>query len=197
MIYYAGIGSRETPASILTAFEAIGEQLGKLGLTLRSGRAPGADSAFEKGARKARANSEIFVPWRGFPNGSSLASYPAIIFDELENAQKLAATESVRKYHPAPDRLSDGAFKLMARNYCQMFGPSVNSQASSFVVCYTSDGQASGGTRQVIRMAQDGDIPVLNAHGFENNPDEFVRQVVEFAQTFIKLLQTAACVAVK
>lgn len=186
MIYYAGIGSRETPASILAAFETIGEQLGRLGFTLRSGRAPGADSAFEKGARKARANSEIFIPWRGFPKGSTLASYPAIVFDGLENAQKLAAIESVRRYHPAPDRLPNGAFKLMARNYCQMFGPSVNSLASAFVVCYTSDGQASGGTGQAIRMAQDGNIPVLNAHGFENNPDEFVRQVVEFAQTLIR-----------
>jgi hypothetical protein len=185
MVYYAGIGSRETPESILNAFTKIGEELGNLGITLRSGRAPGADSAFERGARKAHQNSEIFVPWRGFPKGSDLASFPAIVFDRLENAQKLKAIESVRRYHPAPDRLSDGAFKLMARNYCQMFGPSVDSPASSFVVCWTRDGGATGGTGQAIRMAEEGDIPVLNAHGYENNPDAFVERVVSFARTLL------------
>ena len=185
MIYYAGIGSRETPASILAAFETIGEELGRLGLVLRSGRAPGADSAFERGAIRAQADTEIFVPWPAFPKGSDLATRPAFIFDGLENTQKVAAIESVSRFHPAPDRLSGGAFKLMARNYCQMFGPSVTSPASSFVVCYTSDGLASGGTGQAIRMAEEGSIPVLNAHGYEDDPSAFVARVVAFAQTLI------------
>ena len=47
--YYTGIGSRETPDSILSLFNDIVFQLAGLGYTLRSGGADGADTAFEEG----------------------------------------------------------------------------------------------------------------------------------------------------
>ena len=89
----------------------------------------------------------------------------------------------MKKYHPAPDRLSAGALKLMARNYCQMFGSSTQAPSSSFVVCYTVDGKATGGTGQAMRMAADAGIPILNAHGYENTPDAFVEHVIRFASS--------------
>ncbi len=181
MLYYAGIGSRQTPKSVLDAFEVLGEKLGSMGFVLRSGRAPGADSAFERGAIKTHANSEIFIPWQGFPKGSTLSRRPAIIFDLVEQTQRQKAVDSVRKYHPAPDRLSNGAFKLMARNYLQIFGPQVTSASSTFVVCYTSDGKASGGTGQAIRMAEKAGIPVFNAFGYESCPEDFVLLVMATA----------------
>ena len=49
IMYYAGIGSRETPGLMLGAFARIGEFLAKKGYTLRSGGADGADTAFEVG----------------------------------------------------------------------------------------------------------------------------------------------------
>lgn len=182
-MFYAGIGSRETPDSILRAFETIGESLANMDIILRSGRAPGADSAFEKGARRTGKPVEIYIPWNGFPKGSDLTQYPAICFDTLPKDQRDAALASVRKYHPAPDRLSAGALKLMARNYCQMFGSSVQDSPSSFVVCYTVDGNATGGTGQAMRMAADANIPILNAHSFESNPDQFVQHVLEFIRS--------------
>jgi hypothetical protein len=185
-IYYAGIGSRQTPESILGAFKLLGERLGEMGCVLRSGRAPGADSSFEEGAIKAHANSEIFVPWKGFPKGSALSRRPAILFDFIESEQKQRALTSVNTYHPAPERLSPGALKLMARNYCQMFGPTASSDPSSFVVCYTSNGKASGGTGQAIRMAQSANIPVFNAFGYESNPDAFVTLVVTYVTNMLQ-----------
>ena len=43
MVYYAGIGSRETPTEILNIFENIGFYLAKNNFILRSGHAGGAD----------------------------------------------------------------------------------------------------------------------------------------------------------
>lgn len=183
MKYYAGIGSRETPQGILDAFYEIGRQATVLDWTLRSGRAPGADSFFEKGCIAANGACEIFVPWSGFPNGSDLRMRPAYVFDRLDAGQQAAAKASVAKYHPAPDRLSPGAMKLMARNYCQMHGPKTDSPATDLVVCYTKDGRASGGTGQAIRMAEDAGITVLNAHGYEDRPDDFVRDVIAYMRT--------------
>lgn len=183
MRYYAGIGSRETPQGILDAFYEIGRQAAALNWILRSGRAPGADSFFEKGCIAANGACEIFVPWPNFPNGSDLRMRPAYVFDRLDKTQKDAATASVSVYHPAPERLSPGAMKLMARNYCQMHGPKADSPATDLVVCYTKDGRASGGTGQAIRMAEDAGITVLNAHGYEDRPADFVRDVVTYMQT--------------
>ena len=181
MFYYAGIGSRKTPDTILTAFETLGERLASIGGVLRSGRAAGADSAFERGCIAANGTSEIYVPWKGFPKGSDLAGYPAIILDHIGLEQYAKAIASIDIYHPAPGRLSEPAKKLMARNYCQMFGDRLDAPVSDFVVCYTEDGRASGGTGQAIRMADDHGIKVFNAHGFEANPDAFVNLVVQYA----------------
>lgn len=185
-IRYAGIGSRETPDSILSAFEEIGEKAATADIILRSGRAPGADSRFEKGCHKNSGVCQIFTPWPRFPNGSDLLSYPEIPFDSIEPAQKERAIASVKKYHPAPDRLSPAAMKLMARNYCQMFGASTLDHETDLVVCWTKDGKASGGTGQAIRMAQDNNIPVLNAHGFETHPADFVTLVLQAMSSLLQ-----------
>lgn len=178
-MYYAGIGSRQTPEAILQVFEQIGEGFAQKGLTLRSGRADGADSYFETGARRAGGDCEIFLPWASFQKNSPLGAYPGIVFSSLSKEQTQAAINSVRHFHPCPQNLSQGALKLMARNYCQLFGTSPDSEASAFVVCYTNDGKASGGTGQAIRMAEAADIPVLNAHGC--SPEDFYARVMDFA----------------
>lgn len=178
---YAGIGSRETPQSILDAFTEIGRRLADLGIVLRSGRAPGADSAFEIGCAERNGSAEIFIPWDSFQREAPvIGTRPAFVFDNLEPLQKQKALSSIDRYHPAPEKLSQGARKLMARNYCQMFGPSVSSPRTDFIVCYTRDGRASGGTGQAIRMAEDAGITVLNAHGYEENPNAFVELVLNY-----------------
>lgn len=182
MFYYAGIGSRETPNSILVAFEQLGRELIPLGGILRSGRADGADAAFERGCIAGNGPSEIFIPWAGFPKNSNLVNRPAYIFDRLEYAQQQQALASIDVYHPAPDRLSPGSRKLMARNYCQIHGPSVSSPLTNLVICYTRDGQPSGGTGQALRMAADAGIAIINAHGCETRPDAFVQGVLNYVR---------------
>ncbi len=145
---YTGIGSRETPTELKNDIKTIVEHLNKKGYTLRSGGAPGADSFFEEHAEK----KEIYLPWRGFNGNTSL------LFNPTPEAFEMA-----QKYHPNWGRLSYGAKKLMARNCHQVLGLDLKSP-TDFIVCWTKDGKATGGTGQALRMAEDLKIPVYNLY---------------------------------
>lgn len=144
--YYTGIGSRETPPRVLMEMEAIAILLEKEGYTLRSGGAPGADEHFELCVQ----NKEIFLPWERFNNNPS----------NLHNVTEEAVSFSL-KFHPAPERLSPAAKKLMGRNAYQVMGRGLDTP-SEFVICWTKDGKDSGGTGQAIRIARHYGIPVYN-----------------------------------
>jgi len=146
MNYYAGIGSRKTPANILNVMTHIAEFLQRREYTLRSGAAQGADTAFEKGAGELK---EIFTARSNIPS---------------------EAMSTVDRFHPAPGNLSPYARKLMARNAMQIFGADMNTPVS-FVICWTPDGANgttqptsynTGGTGQAIRIAAANGIPVIN-----------------------------------
>ena len=150
MKYYAGIGSRETPLDIQELMTHLAKQFTKYKYILRSGGADGADAAFEVGAQQA----EIFLPWNGF-NGRYV--------DSTRYYVPPFSYEYVEAYHPAPERLSRAAQKLMSRNTYQILGSDLQSPVD-FVVCWTSDGKASGGTGQALRIAQDLHIPIFNLY---------------------------------
>lgn len=159
---YAGIGSRETPRPVLLYMTAIAKRLAKFGYTCNSGGAPGADSAFERGAV---INRQIFLPWDGF-NEKHIET-----MNKLHNTWNYSVPpfneELVLKYHPRPASLSDAGWKLMSRNSYQVLGPDLKSPVE-FVLCWTKDGKASGGTGQAIRIANDCNIPVFNFyHGYD------------------------------
>ncbi len=145
---YAGIGSRETPFDICKLMTKTARKLDRLGFTLHSGGAEGADVAFEVGASKKR----IFLPWDGFNNKRvDGVSYTVPPFND----------ELVNKYHPAAHNLKQGGLKLMSRNSYQVLGTDLNSPVD-FVVCWTKDGKASGGTGQALRISEDYKIPIFN-----------------------------------
>ena len=130
--------------------------------TLRSGGAPGADSAFEHGAlSNVGASVEIYLPWRGF-NGNPSPLY-GVTPEALELAEEI--------YGPRWKYISHGAKALMARNCYQVLGKDLNTP-SDFVVCYTSDGcktsakrsAKTGGTGQAIDLANRWDIPIYNLY---------------------------------
>lgn len=98
----------------------------------------GADTAFEKGSMGA---NEIF----------------------RASDANAAALHLASLYHPAWNRCSDYAKKLHARNGFQVLGRDLNSP-SDFIVCWTKDGKASGGTGQAIRIATAYQIPVFNLY---------------------------------
>ena len=149
MKYYAGIGARVTPQEVCDEMTQIATELEKRAFVLRSGGAIGADTAFEKGVEDSR-NSQIF---------HSLDEYEMRkIYPKWDEAKQIA-----KNYHPQWSRLGAAGVVHMTRNVFQVLGSDLSS-FSSFLITWTKDGKASGGTGQAIRIAQhpDYNIPVLN-----------------------------------
>lgn len=153
-MYYTGVGSRETPESVLSEMTRIAIALRIKGLKMRSGKAPGADTAFEIGAGTEK---QIFVPWDGFQGGR--LEYQ--VWDECY--------EIASKFHPAWEYLGRGARALMARNVLQVLGPNLN-EPSEFTICWTPDGaytqamrgKKTGGTGLAISISCANGVPVFN-----------------------------------
>lgn len=157
---YAGIGSRTAPPETLRLMARLAHRLEQHGYTLLSGGAPGADQAYESGVEDPR-HAEIYVPWRGFQGRSPCFSHTEQPSDEAFQVAALL--------HPAWGALSPAARKLMARNSHQVLGATLRAPVD-FVVCWTPDGcesaaersRRTGGTGQVIALADRFGIPVLN-----------------------------------
>lgn len=156
---YAGIGSRKTPPEMCQVFANLAGRLGQAGWTLRSGRAEGADSAFEAGARAVRGSCEIYLP-------EDLSPLSQRVNDDLREARYLdEVTGSVlgckiiaRLLHPYGNHLRPESLELHARNTYQIIGRDMNSPVQ-FVVCWTEGGLGKGGTGQALRLAK-----MLNIH---------------------------------
>lgn len=149
---YAGIGSRETPQHVLALMEQIGYAMAQRGHTLRSGAAPGADTAFEIGCAAGGGPKEIFIPWPGFQGRTGRASN--VIAGVSPAAEHLAS-----QFHPNWGACSPGARALHARNCYQVLGLNLDAPAAR-VICWTPRAQGGGGTGQAIRIARYFSIPV-------------------------------------
>lgn len=161
VLFYSGIGSRETPPEYLELMTMLARKLASEGWMLRSGGAPGADSAFEDGTPAAQR--VIYLPWRGF-NERWNGVVPEAFSNYME-AEKIA-----RRLHPAWDNLKRGARALMTRNIYQILGDDLRSPSRS-VICWASnpkfDGEGrvvdvKGGTGQAVRLAAEHNIPVYH-----------------------------------
>lgn len=176
MIMYTGIGSRETPESVLRIMRWLGYQLATQGWVLRSGGADGADYAFERGVLyhthqhggfnadkmriylpgprfKTRSRLVVADPTQGYCDASS--------FPNWSQAVQLAST-----VHPAWDRVERNPWfvALHARNCYQVLGDNLASP-SEMVVFWaplTRNGDIRGGTRTAVVLAQRHGIPTYN-----------------------------------
>ena len=156
MNYYAGIGSRDTPADIMEIMTNIASVLENHNYILRSSGAKGADSAFEVGVQ-IETNKEIYLPWKEFNNSTS-----ELYLDNIKESKYTTAYLMAEKfYHSNLSKASSNTIKYMTRNSFQIMGLDFM-EPSEFVVCWTKDGKASGGTGQAIRIAEFYQIPVFN-----------------------------------
>mgnify|MGYP006300149597 FL=1 len=170
-IYYAGIGSHNTPSEILNIMEELAYELGKRNYILRSGASPGADFAFEKGALKANANCEIYLPWENFMKREGEVY---IDTEQLNNYDK--AKVIAKSHHYSFEELSNKSKKLIIRDTYQVLGKNLNTP-SEFVICWTPDGcitdrdrtERTGGTGQAISIASKFKIPIFNLKLKEHN----------------------------
>lgn len=148
--YFAGIGSRETPPTLRNKIENICQDLISKQYTLRSGGADGADNFFEEAYRKYNGEMEIYLPWKNFNDNKS----------PLYNISP-EAFEIAKEFHPKWNSLSQGARKLHARNVYQVLGLDLKTPVE-FVLYWTKDGKASGGTGQAMRIAKAYNIDMFN-----------------------------------
>ena len=160
--FYAGIGSRDTPPLILEQMIGIATVLRGMGYVLRSGHADGADLAFEKGSQGV---NQIWLPWVGF-NYKSPQSEGLVRTGHYHIRDNWVADRIAETNHPNWAACGESARKLHTRNVYQVLGPGLGvvqqDTVSKFIVCWTKDGKASGGTGQAIRIAEGCKIPVFN-----------------------------------
>jgi hypothetical protein len=133
--YYAGIGARKTPQWALNIMSSLGKRLENDGYCLRSGGAEGADTSFAMNV----SIKEIYRP---------------------EDAT-IASLAHASEYHPNWYELNTYVQKLHARNSQILLGMNLDKPVD-FVVCWTKNGMAVGGTGQAIRVSLDKNIPVFN-----------------------------------
>lgn len=206
---YAGIGSRETPELILDLMFQIGMRLGRLGWVLRSGGAPGADAAFEKGALEVHGPRRIYLPRQGFGpifrQGDTSAIVPKEDLGPTLWRQAITMAETL---HPgwealtklalrddATGRKAEGTMTLLTRNMFQVMGDSLESPVD-LVVCYGEspvlNAQGScvdvaGGTGQAVRLAAEMHIPVYNLV-----LDDHIQKLEAFLVAQERLMQEAS-----
>ena len=164
MIYYAGIGARQTPEDVCRKMSQAGRAMASLGFTLRSGGAKGADAAFESAALEVPdALTEIYLPFKGFNRNDSQ------MYGSCREARKIAS-----HYHPRWNILSDVGREFHARNVYQILGQDLVTP-SDFVLCWTPGGRVVGGTGQALRIAHDHNIPILN---FATDDDDYISNFI-------------------
>lgn len=148
--YYAGIGSREAPKSILEAMEQLGQFMASKGYILFSGGEKGPEQAFEKGCDLAGGQKMIYLPSQGYNDHPSC-------FHGVEDKGLAVA----RANHATWDTLSEAARPLVARQSYVVLGYHTKFPVD-FVICWTADGRVGGTGSQAMRIAQKYDIPIYN-----------------------------------
>lgn len=163
MKYYTGIGSRQTPADVLTLMTRTAEFLRQDGWTLRSGHATGADWAFEQGAQR---DSIIYLPWPEFgqkPYGDD-PGRPVLgtrICDE--KLWRINYDYLVSLGIRSKSLFRTSHTNLHGRNVAQVLGLDAK-VPSKFVLCWCPEvnGKPQGGTATAVLLAQHHGIPVFN-----------------------------------
>ncbi|QYC52444.1 hypothetical protein [Salmonella phage SSBI34] len=187
MVAYTGIGSRETPPEVISVMEDAGYRLARMGFILRSGKAAGADAAFQRGMQKYHVEchlkqqgctmAEIYIPWKGFKGGEGLRDIYDITLETLDRSYPGHADmrwDWVKEVHGGWERLSQGARKLHERNVHQLFGKDLGNaylNQSKFVLyCApeTKSGNPKGGTATAVNLAKKQGIRTLNLLHKEN-----------------------------
>ena len=114
-----------------------------LGYVVTTGAALGADQVAAKRAVDLGGRVELYLPWPSYEKGF-VGGLPR---EQVTVSRYNPKWESsVDKYHPAPERLSQGARKLHARNY------GIVEQAAFVVGIPETPG--SGGTGQGLRIGK-------------------------------------------
>ncbi|QDP66049.1 MAG: hypothetical protein Unbinned4336contig1000_14 [Prokaryotic dsDNA virus sp.] len=157
------IGSRSTPAIVLTKMIEINKWLMKSGVVVRSGAAGGADSTVNTAYNESVEagipvkHPEVYIPWGGF--GSEIRGH----IHYSVQGYNMNARQIAQQMHPVWERCSHGAKALHTRNVCQILGSEL--QHPSDVVlywCREKGGEPTGGTATAVRLAKHHNVKCVN-----------------------------------
>lgn len=158
-LIYAGIGSRQTPEHIMTLMTEFAEWANENSWICSTGGAKGADTAFINGAGTQLHNWLPFANYNGYKS-----NMPSV---------KQKALEMAKKFHPNPDAIRGNTWLMHARNCNIVLGEHLI-EPVKFIVCWTPNGEMSGGTGQALRLAKHYNIFVLNLGDPEFDPKESI-----------------------
>ncbi len=164
---YTGIGSRKILPGPGITHHGFMKYLAKLfsmkGLTLRSGGAIGADTAFESGCDLDSGKKEIFLHKRrvGQRTANGVDSFDSTTSPCWKEAHALA-----KRFHPFYKTMSQNSRDLHARNVFQVLGWEMNNPTDFVVFGATpvegSFGLVEGGTNTAVQIAKANGIPTFN-----------------------------------
>lgn len=174
---FAGIGSRETPANILDYMFDIALQLAAQGVVLRSGKADGADLAFQHGYlayadNKGACRAEILLPWYNWQ--SSVDDRWDILVEDDDIVHR--AMQICSKVHPAWNKLKRSHKLMHTRNMFQILGPKLDAdELADFVIFWAPEfnDRVEGGTASAVNLARKFSVPNFNM--FTHGPKALVR----------------------
>lgn len=187
MWFWTGIGSRDISIEEEDIIFDLAYHLAAMDGVLRTGCASGSDERFEDGYAEAYSDGltfrspELYIPWNNFmPNiqrpWKRNRAHPGALGDAWNDAMRLVA-----EIHPAHNRLSQGAYKLHARNMFQPLGYFLDKPSKFLLACSDSDkyGDPKGGTRTAWMLAKRYDIPCFNIRGRDMDEAlDFIESVV-------------------
>ncbi len=176
--YYTGIGSRQTPEVWRDVFATIGTFLHRdYGLILRSGGADGADTFFEK----SKGPKHIYLPSYYFNARCADNQTYFVPSDAITNRNEPIIKQCCAHW----DNIKRPKVRnLLLRNMCQILGHDpIKLELSSFVLCWTPNGDHVGGTRYAISCAELYNIPVFNfghytTTNYENDFFDFIDEII-------------------
>jgi hypothetical protein len=176
MITYAGIGSRKLRGSEQKLIQDIAKTLAKRDFVVYSGNADGADIAFQEGSN---GKCVIMLPWKNF---NSCKYDPNKSLNHFACGFSTEGDESIRKFHPNPQALTNGVRAIMTRNWHQIVGYNQYPRVSFVIACADRDVYENivGGTGQACRIAKDFRIPIFNIRDKNWKP-----ALIEFIKTGI------------
>ena len=180
---YTGVGSRDITDEEWELIVSVAKWLAQW-FKMRSGKANGADSAFEWGVHESEYpdNKEIYIPWPKF-EGNEIPG-EKISLDRPDSVNFALTLQYAKEIHPRWEKLTQGAKKLHQRNVHQVLGRDLENPTPSKFLLACSDedknGDVKGGTRTAWMLAKQFDVPCLNIRG------KTKREVFEFLKPFVE-----------
>lgn len=164
----AGVGSRKTPAPIRKQMTEIGKLVRKHKQFIRSGHAPGADLAFERGAKE---RTIVYLPWASFGGKHHAPERNYIDYEKTSERSQEIAQGNIMEFHPGNyERMKQSSKKLLGRSSYIVSGVDGDSPVRC-VICWAVPedakkpyGDVQGGTGHPIRLARALGIPTFNLY---------------------------------